>query len=67
MINNYLCRDKHPNLKAIFALVMEALNHTKAIEAATSKVCTSLRKFSSSKFDLLSLEFLNLAKHIPMV
>ena len=43
MINNYLRRDKHPNLKAIFALVMEALNHTKAIEAATSKVCTSLR------------------------
>ncbi|XP_023322278.1 probable 28S rRNA (cytosine-C(5))-methyltransferase isoform X2 [Eurytemora carolleeae] len=34
----YQARDKHPNLKAIFALVMEALNHTKAIEAATNKI-----------------------------
>ena len=34
----YTSRKKHPNIKAIFALVMEAVNHAQAITQATEKV-----------------------------
>ena len=46
-------RKKHPNIKAIFALVMEAVNHTHQIQEATDKVrgvmspyCVVLVRFS---------------------